>query len=278
MLSTYRASLGGVNFGQDDDKGSLWILYGIDGWHSLASTGEVTPRTARNGGWRNRAHYAPKGLTLRGSVITTLPNVGDVIDQLAAAIPLDVPEPLTVYGVNADDRLMFVRQEGTPDVSIVSPYEALYSIGLVAPDPLKYGAIEKVASTNLPSSTGGLTAPFTVPLSVDSVTISGTATGENNGNLPSPPRVIVYGPVTDARLTNVATGETLLINLTIEEGEYVDLDFATHTAYLNGTASRRGYISGAWFTLQPGVTEIAFNSPTYSATASAQIVWRDAWK
>lgn len=278
MLSTYRASLGGVNFGQDDDKGSLWILYGIDGWLSLASTGEVTPRTARNGGWRNRALYAPKGLTLRGSVVTTLPNVGDEIDRLAAAIPLDVPEPLTVYGVNADDRLMFVRQEGTPDVSIVSPYEATYSIGLVAPDPLKYGAIEKVASTNLPSSTGGLTVPFTVPLSVDSVTVSGSATVENNGNLPSPPRVIVYGPVTDARLTNIATGETLFVNLTIEEGEYVDLDFATHTAYLNGTASRRGYISGTWFTLQPGVTEIAFNSPTYSATASAQIVWRDAWK
>ena len=277
-MQSYRASLGSVALGEMDAEGNLWVLSSIEGWLSPGSSGQVTQRTRRHGGWRSKAYYTPRGLTVHGSLITDRPNVGDVLDRLLDAIPLDVPAPLTVYGVNGDDRLMYVRQEGEPDVSIVSPYEATYSIGLVAPDGVKFGAIEKVASTNLPSSIGGLTVPLTVPFSVESVTVSGSAVVENSGTSPTYPRVLVYGPVTDARLTSVETGETLHVNLTLAAGEYMDLDFANHTAYLNGNASRRGYISGTWFALPPGVTSVAFNSPTYSDSASAQVVWRDAWK
>lgn len=279
MYSRYRAALGSIPLGETDADGNDWILYDIEGWLAPASSsGTVTPRTARNGGWRSKAFYAPKGLTLRGTVVSAAPNVGDIVDRLVDAIPLDIPQALTVFGVNYEDRLTFVRQEGEPDIAIVSPYEASFSIGLVAPDPLKYGSIEQVAATNLPSSVGGLTVPFSVPFSINSVTVSGSAQVDNSGNAVTYPRVIIYGPVDDARLTNVATGETLFTNLDIAAGEYLDLDFANHTAYLNGTASRRGNVSGTWFSLAPGTNFIAFNSPTYSAAASAQIIWRDAWK
>ncbi|WP_405061900.1 phage tail family protein [Kribbella sp. NBC_01505] len=278
MSGPYSASLGSLLLGDFDADGNHWILYDIEGWHAPGSSGETTQRTARHGGWRNRAFYTPRGLTLRGSVVTSVPNVGDILDKLVSAIPLDVPDALTVYGVNTDDRLIYVRQEGDPDIRIVSPREASFSIGLVADDPLKYGSIERAESTSLPSSTGGLSVPFSVPFSIDSVTVSGVAQVDNNGNAATFPRIIIYGPVSDARLTKVATGESLFIDLDIAAGEYLDLDFTAHTAYLNGTASRRGSVSGTWFALDPGTTFVAFNSPTYSADAAAQIIWRDAWK
>lgn len=354
MQSRYRASLGAEMFGESDADGNLWILSGIDGWFSPGSSGQVTQRTARDGGWRSRAYYTPRGLTMRGALITVRDNVGDVLDRVLDTIPLDVPAPLTVYGVNGDDRLMYVRQEGEPDIQLLSDYEATFSIGLVAPDGMKYSAIEKVASTNLPSSIGGLTVPFSIgggtvahwwvsgPLNLDgwtapdysdiptsrlrsgdrfvypdshdkftwdgtvwnydgtsgadgaagdlivitpgtglainSVTVSGRAQVENLGTSPVFPRVIIHGPVSDARVTRVESGESLMVNLDLADGEYIDLDFVAHTAYLNGNASRRGYVSGDWFALPPGVSSIAFNSPVYSDTASAQVIWHDAWK
>jgi hypothetical protein len=278
MQSRYRASLGSEIYGESDALGNLWILSEIEGWFSPGSSGQVTQRSARDGAWRSKAYRTARGLTMRGAVISVRDNVGDVLDRVLDSIPLDAPAPLTVYGVNGDDRVMYVRQEGEPDIRILSEYEATFSIGLVSPDGMKYGANEKVASTNLPTSLGGLTVPLTVPFSVNAVTVSGRATCENFGTSPAFPRVLVYGPVTDARLTNVETGEQLIVGMTLEDGEYMDLDFAAHTAYLNGNASRRGYISGTWFSLRPGVTQVAFNSPTYSDSASAQIVWRDTWK
>lgn len=279
VLATYRVSLGGIGFGEQDADGTLWVVSGLAGWHASGSSGQVTQRTGRHGAWRDRARYAARGLTLTGSIITPEPGmIGEAVDRLAAAIPLDVPQDLTVLGVTGDDRLVRVRQEGAPDIQIVSPFLAVFSIGLVAADPLKYSALEHIAATALPSSTGGLVVPHVVPFSVDAVSVSGVATVENRGNIGTCPRLIVYGPVTSPRITNQTTGEVLLIRLTVDDGRYLDLDLAEHTAYLDGTASRRGFVSGDWFELVPGLNSVAFNAPTYSADASLQIVWRDAWK
>lgn len=278
MQSRYRASLGSASFGETDADGNLWNLEDVEGWFSPGSSGQVTQRTARDGGWRSRAYRTPRGLTLKGQIFTERDNVGDVVDRLLDAIPLDVPDALTVYGVTGDDRLMYVRQEGDPDITLVTPNMAAFSIGLVAPDGMKYGALLRSASTNLPSSLGGLAVPLTVPFTINSVTVSGFATVENQGTAAAFPRVLIYGPVSDARITLIETGESMMVNLDLADGEYIDLDFANHTAYLNGNASRRGYVSGSWFSLPPGLSSVAFNSPTYSTTASAQIIWRDAWK
>lgn len=281
ILSKYRIRLGDILFGyRDDDTGESWVVSNLEGWQNTSTTGSTTQRTARKGAWRNRAQRAAKGYTLNGTVYTREPNVADALDRLLDAVPLDVPEAMVVEGVHADgDRQVFVRQEGDLVTQIISDYEATYSIGLVAPDPTKYGTTQHVTATSLPSSTGGLAVPHTVPFSIDAVTISGIARAVNIGNEPVSPRIIVYGPVSNPRLTRVDTGETLILRLDIADGDWIDLDFERHTAHLNGTASRRGYVSGTWFELAAkGATDIAFNASVYSSTASAQLVWYDGWK
>ncbi|MGZ0151872.1 phage distal tail protein [Kribbella sp. WER1] len=278
ILTAYRVALGTVRLGETDDAGVTWIVEDLEGWHATGSTGEVTQRTGRNGGWRNRAYLAARGMTLKGSVVSPLPNVGDLIDQLIDSVPLDVPAPMTVYGVTGDDRVAYVRQEGTPAPQILSPYAATFEIGLVAPDALKYSSVLHIESTKLPMTFGGLKVPFKVPFAISSVTVSGVLSAYNAGNAVVAPRVIIYGPVTTPRVTHVDSGAELVINLTLGAGEYIDLDLGNRTAYLNGTASRRGFVSGQWFSLQRGDNLIAFNSPTYSPDAELQVIWRDAWK
>jgi hypothetical protein len=280
ILSKYRVGLGGLLLGErDDDTGASWVVQDLEGWLNTTSTGTTTQRSSARGGWRNRAYLAAKGYTLVGSVYTDKGDVPDLLDELLAAIPLDVPEALTVYGVHANqDRLTYVRQEGEAATNIISPYEADFSIGLVAPDPLKYSSDEHVESTGLPVSTGGLAVPFSVPFSIDSLVISGVMSVGNVGNFPTAPRLIIYGPVEEPRVTHLESSKTIQVNMDLGVGEWLDIDLDRHTAYLNGTASRRGYISGQWWTLAKGNNTIAFNSPNYTADALAQVVWRDAWK
>lgn len=280
ILSKYRVGLGAILFGAtDDDTGASWVVSDLEGWQVASSTGAVTQRSAARGGWRNGAQLAPKGYTLVGSVYTDRGDVPDLLDQLLSNIALDVPDALTVYGVhNGQDRLTYVRQEGDAVTQIVSATEGTFAIGLVAPDPLKYSIEEHIASAKLPVTTGGLTVPITVPFSIDAVTVSGVVAVSNDGNYPVSPRILIYGPVDTPKVTNLDTGEILQVNLTLAPGEWIDLDLDRHTAMLNGTSSRRGYVTGQWFSLTPGDNLIAFNAPTYNASAEIQVVWRDAWK
>lgn len=283
ILSKYRVGIGDLLLGaSDEETGAHWVVEDLKGWQNPTSTGTVTQRSAARGGWRNRAQLAPRGLTLIGSVYTALGNAPDLLDTLLENIPLDVPEYLTVYGVHfGQDRLIAVRQEGEPSLEIVSSTEGIFSVGLVADDPLKYSVEEHVENTKLPVTTGGLAVPFAVPFSVDAVTVSGVVAVRNEGNYPAPARLIIHGGAAGAdnpKVTHLGTGESLQLTMDLAPGEWMDLDLDRHTAMLNGTSSRRGYVTGQWFSLAPGDNLLAFNSPTYSADAELQVVWRDAWK
>lgn len=280
ILSKYRVGIGSLVLGtSDDDTGASWVVEDLKGWQSTSSTGTVTQRSAARGGWRNRAQLGSKGYTLEGSVYTDRGNAPDLLDDLLAAIALDVPEVMTIYGVHASgDRVTFVRQEGDAIAKVVSPSEGVFSIGLVAPDPLNFSTDEHIASTKLPVTVGGLTVPVTVPFSIDAAQVSGVVAVRNDGNYAIGPRVVIYGPVEVPKVTHLGTGESLQLNMDLEVGEWMDIDFDRHTAMLNGVSSRRGYISGKWFVLTPGDNTIAFNSPNYATDAEIQVIWRDAWK
>jgi hypothetical protein len=283
ILSKYRVGIGDLLLGaSDEETGAHWVVEDLKGWQNPTSTGTVTQRSAARGGWRNRAHLAPRGLTLVGSVYTSLGNAPDLLDSLLENVPLDIPEYLTVYGVHfGQDRVIAVRQEGEASTAIISPTEAAFSIGLVADDPLKYSVEEHVESTRLPVTTGGLTVPVTVPFSIDAVTVSGVVAAFNAGTESTPTRLIIHGGTTGVdspKVTHLGTGESLQLTMDLAPNEWMDLDLDRHTAMLNGTSSRRGYVTGQWFSLAKGDNLLAFNSPNYSADAELQVVWRDAWK
>lgn len=126
-------------------------------------------------------------------------------------------------------------------------------------------------------SGGGLTVPVTVPATVTAgrVTIAGL------GTRPVGMQVRIDGPVQEPRVSMLAAGvtTTLRLWLTLDVGQWLDIDTAAKTVYLNGTASRRGQASGGWPTLPPNgvAAELAFDASVYDPTTQLTATWRDAW-
>ncbi|MEU1240035.1 hypothetical protein ABZ388_06720 [Micromonospora parva] len=170
-----------------------------------------------------------------------------------------------------------------PTVDLIGLGMAATRAAFVALDPTIYSADEHSVTMGLPSTVGGLTAPFTLPLTVDAVVTAGRATIVNAGSKPTGLRLRVDGPVQEPRVSVLTPAGTAIVRvwLTLGVGQWLDIDTAARTVYLNGTASRRGLTSveGIGWPVLPGggSAEIAFDSPVYNPDAQLTVFWRDSW-
>jgi hypothetical protein len=128
-------------------------------------------------------------------------------------------------------------------------------------------------------SENGATVGLTAPVTVGAVVTAGRTVLVNAGTAEVGLRLRIDGPVDQPRVS-LLTGDgvtTLRLGLTVTTGQWVDVDTAARTVYLNGTASRRGQASGGWPVLPRGGGEIAFDAVTYNPAAMLAVSWRDAW-
>lgn len=202
------------------------------------------------------------------------------VNSALRASSVDVELRWRIAGV---EYLMFVR----PRLVEPSPETMTYGHGpvncaLMALDPNVYSAAEHELILTLPSASGGLTFPFTAPFSIDATVTSGRATIVNAGTTNSPLllRIDAFGEsLQEPRVTLNSGGvpTVLRANLTLTAGQWLEIDTARRTAYLNGTSSRRGYMSGDFPLLPPGSSDIAFDAGLYSASAQLTVTWRDSY-
>jgi hypothetical protein len=149
----------------------------------------------------------------------------------------------------------------------------------VALDPLLYSGEENSMGLVLPTQSGGLVVPFTVPFTIDGVTIGNSAFIVNSGTATAALRFHIAGPVVEPRIAVFHDGVSTVLRfaLTLTAGQWLDVDTRERTAYLNGTVSRRGQVYGDWPLLESGESEISFDASTYDASAALTVFWRDAW-
>lgn len=149
----------------------------------------------------------------------------------------------------------------------------------VALDPGIYSATQHQVQVGLPIATGGLTLPVAAPFSIEAEFVSGRRPITNAGTRDTGLQLRVDGPVETPQislLTDAGT-TTLRVHVTVESGQWLDIDTAARTVYLNGMASRRGKATGSWPVLPPGTAEVAFAAASYEAAARLTVQWRDAW-
>jgi len=156
---------------------------------------------------------------------------------------------------------------------------AYYRAAFIALDPLIYSGAEHLQTLVLPQVTGGLTLPVQAPFTIGATVITGRAQITNAGTAPAGLRLRFNGPVVEPRVSLLvgSVTSTLRILLTLTAGQFLDVDTAARTVYLNGTVSRRGNTTGDWPILPNGTYELAFDATTYDAAASLEVRWRDAW-
>ena len=280
IISPSYLDLGGITLTALEASGVQWITETVDGWEgSPSSTLKGVQRPRGHGSWAGNAYFTERSVAAAGRVFApTAALLSDAIDRLNNAVALD-DQVLTVTE-SGRTRHCVVRRAGDV-ISSTTDLVAAWSIQVVSLDPRKLGAT-KTASTQLPSTSGGLTVPFTVPFSIDATQVSGQVMLTNSGNTAGPVTARIDGPCVGPVVTHKgANGGALVFaaSLVLGAGEWLDIDYGKRQVLANGQASRNGYITArGWSTFEPGANTWSFTAASYTAGAQLTITATSADK
>lgn len=223
--------------------------------------------------------------------------VGDDPGGMASWVELDqqLAEAFSPVGDLAEDIGLVFRTGGSeyvlfgrprsvvPDTDTVGLGWSSTELVFVATDPLIYSSELVEVTTGLPTFTGGLTVPFTVPLTVDSELSGGREVVLNDGRAPTGLFIRIDGPVQEPRVVlQTPDGEVrrLRFDLELLATQWLEIDTAEETAFLNGRpqSSRLGQTEGDFFLLPPGESVLRFNhSGDFNSLALVTASYRHAW-
>jgi len=282
MSTTLRLGESGITLGEIDSLGCRWGATGDEPWSPSpaprANTGDLAND---HGSWDATEFYGPRSYALDGYIIApTHQALHQAKGRLFAACPigafeLRVSEP-------GFERFGTFRRNGEAvwaELSPISPPTARFSVPLIAVDPRIYGTNSKTATTNYPSTSGGLEWSATWPVTWDATVTSGQMVLTNEGDSPAPVLWRIDGPVTDPMVVDLATGDRMRVNLDIPAGDWITIDTATHRVLYRGEqgATRRSKWSGRWLGVNPGSHQFGLSATTGDPAAELTATYRDTW-
>lgn len=267
--------------GATDAYGVRWSLTTFDGWDGSPSpTLELIQRARGHGATESESFMTPRIMTLGGLIhAPSTEALEDAFNRLNAAIKL---EPFEIIVLESRQiRNVMVRRKGEVIPTRHSDKLGAYSVLISARDPRKFGDLASY-STRLPFSSGGLVYPATYPVTYTGVSGTGKITVTNPGNTEAPVWLRVDGPLPAGghSVTHLGKQRTLTFGtaLALGAGEFITVDMDRREVLAQGQSARSGYVtSRGWFSLDPGVNEIAFASVNYSETASLTLSTKPAW-
>lgn len=274
-----RADLGAIPLGGVDSAGVAWHLQELEGWDSPDIRSEYSDREADHGAWASPVYLGKRPITLAGTIeAPDLASLDAATEQILAAVSL-TDTTLVVY--ESTPKQAAVRRSGPTLVRPITNTVAAYSLLVTAADPRRYATVLQSDSTGLPSTTGGLSFPITFPITFTSTTVSGKITLVNQGSVGTRPTLTITGPVAGftvvaARPDGSTTQQTY--SDTLNAGDVLSVDSGARTVTLNGSVSRRRYLSGQWIEIPPGSQiDLTWTSPSYDPSALLAGTCRSAW-
>lgn len=246
-------------------------------------------RVQAHGQWSTTAYREALAFDVSG--IVRLPSTVEIpaaIGELDAAFSLS-PAPLTVHWPSGDQTIM-VHRDGALDVQAVSDRVLTYGGQVVADDPTWYAGGAPVpigpgyplppsgdvqsASTGLPSTSGGMSFPFSFPFAFDATVTSGdlSITTARGGWWVF--TVAATGPLVNPRIivTDATGAQSLLAwTITMSSGESLIVDPQRRTSMLQGTASRPPSVR-QWPSLSGGTTAVQFRADSGAGTLTVRYV------
>jgi hypothetical protein len=198
-------SLGSLVLNTIDESGVIWVCTDIEGWwnHPDPEVRDI-PRGYGDGSYDVRGRYQARTLTLNGVFVTP-----DASYVAAARDKLIKNTDLVYVGdwlrTNENPtKASYVRLSGRPEIKTVNARgRTEFSIGLRAPDPLKYEWYEADELGYRVVSIAGESA---------SPVVTGNGTVTNTGTAYAPVVLQVSGPVTGpATIFNETTDEAITI-------------------------------------------------------------------
>jgi hypothetical protein len=161
-----------------------------------------------------------------------------------------------------------------------------FQLMLVAEEPFIYGETmhEQPSAYYAVGGGGGLTFPFTLPITFTPSPYSGAGTFVNAGENDSYPVINLEGPITSPTIRNATTGKALrLSGITLATGEYAVIDMQNETVYKNGDFGQplMQYLDVAvsdYFPLVPGENQLQLvgSGPNQNFTRLT-VYWKDSY-
>lgn len=282
-LGGLRADLGPIPLGGVDGAGVAWSLMKMDGWSSATVRVERQQREGDHGSRSAPAYFGERPITLTGTI--TAPDIAvldGAMERLRAAVPLTGTTSLVVQ--ESTPKQCDVTLSGDLLMEYLSDRIASYSILVTADDPRRYSTVLQEKYTGLPSSSGGLTAPYTVPYTLSGTTVAGQVDAFNEGSMDTRPTLTIAGPVSQPSVFGQmpdGTVRMLTCAFDLSADDVLVIDTDAHSAILNGNVSRRRYLAApqGWPTI-PAQSSVSyqFRAAVPSPTALLTVRWRSAWK
>jgi hypothetical protein len=239
----------------------------ITGWRSLPSVSNLNvERPSRHGAWAGRKLAQQRVVTIRLQIdsLSDETLIDDLLDDLDAVtglgedeteLPLVIKgygQPLLAYGsiIDRDVPMDGDWSAGAANVSI-----------LIACSDSRLYSLERHGATVPPNTPTGLA---------------------NTGNTATHPLIRLEGPAVNPVLTRAvsgATARTLEFDLTLADGELLEIDTDAGTAVVGGV-SKMSALTGSSVPVGDFVLAAGTNTITYTTTsggsAGADFLWRDA--
>lgn len=276
-------SLGDMVFNTIDSNGTVWTVTEIDGWWRLPDATVPTVPRGKNddGSYEEDGRYETRSLVLTGSFLPTSPDNIPLARARLAQVFNSVRNPTQLI-VNEDPpRYLSVRLNGKTAVTTVQPSGlSTFSVELLAADPIKYSLSESSSSVGAGARLGGWTYPRTGGRFYATPVFPNTISITNDGNYTAYPVITIIGPATDPRIELVETGDFLDFSITLDEGQFLQIDPRDKSVLYNGAVSRRGALSldSTWPVIPPGTWHFrytALESPNDETRAAVSL--RSAW-
>lgn len=264
-LAPSNVTVGPINLTSQEASGVAWIMETFTGWGASGVTLSPKQKTRAPGAWGGLSYSTQRTLVVTGTCVAPTPALAsDALDRLIDACSLDD----TVMTVSESGRARWctVRRDGDVIPVWIGATVFTWNVQLVAMDWRKFYT-PITASTALPSSSGGLTVPYTIPYTINAVQTSGQVSIVNPGNETGPVTMRIDGPCTGPVITHVGSGLSLVFaaSLSLGAGEWLDIDMEAHSVLAQGQSTRAQWVtSRGWFGLEPGDNTFAFAAASYS--------------
>lgn len=262
-------TIGSLVLNTTDANGTLWKVLDVDGWDGTTTpTLQMAQKPRQHGAVAGDSFSSGRVITVRGMIRSNTPEQHSLDrDTLDAAVTL-APTLLQV-SESGRVRWVMVRRQDQVLFKRINRWTSNFSFLVASEDWRKFGT-PMVGATFLPSTSGGLTIPFTIPFTISATLVTGQVNLTNPGNTQGPVRMRIDGPCTGPIVTHVGSGHALAFasSLVLAAGEWLDVDMEAHTVLANGQSSRAGYItSRGWSAFDPGNNSWAFTAAVYDAAS-----------
>lgn len=279
VLATPTLALGGLELNRVDEYGVEWVCTGLDGWEGFTANGPLDQLSGDHGAGAGEQFLTERVLTLAGQLRASDPQSrAAAVERFARYVPLNFEG--TVLRVDETPaKQTEVRISGSVSVDSVDD-RAIFTLGLTARDPRKYATGVFQASAVLTEFVTGLVPPLTPPLLLPEAPNGDLMSLSNDGNFPTGAQMRIFGPVARPRVTRQDTGQALWWDVTVDAGQFLDVDTRLRQAWLEGSAYRPAGFGSSWFAVPPGGCVVGFTGdpvPGVSGAGAVTVETRSAW-